>query len=160
MSAQRFVFIRRCEAGAGKNELAPPTPELKACLAGGNPLASAKLNAVTATYKSKPAFWRTLLSELQDNAVVFSQSVSPRETHGSLPLIVLSADNTYVDAPADVRKALEAARDRTQAQIVATSTRSERLLVNNTSHDIQLDQPEVVAKAVAKVLQQIGVANK
>jgi pimeloyl-ACP methyl ester carboxylesterase len=34
------------------------------------------------------------------------------------------------------------------------------LLVDNTSHDIQLDQPEVVAKAVIKVLQQTAVLDK
>lgn len=154
MNARRFAFIRQCEAGAEKNQLASPPPELKACLAGGNPLASAKLNSVTVAYKSKPVFWRTLLSELEDNAAVFSQPVSPNEAHGAMPLIVLAAANTYADAPAGVRKALEAARDKTQTQIVATSTHGERWLVSNSSHDIQLDQPAVVAEAVTKVLQQ------
>jgi pimeloyl-ACP methyl ester carboxylesterase len=156
MNARRFDFIRQCEAGAEKHALASPPPELRDCVAGGNPLAGDKVNAAIAGYKSRPAFWRTLLSELQDNVAVFGQPVSPDEKHGSLPLIVLTAANTYADAPRQVRKSLEAARDRTQAKIVATSTRGERLLVDNASHDIQLDQPEVVAKAVAKVLQQIG----
>jgi pimeloyl-ACP methyl ester carboxylesterase len=127
---------------------------------GPNPLVSAKLNAAILARKSKPAFWRTLLSELQDNAGVFSKPVSPKEAHGSVPLIVLTAANTYADAPDSVRKALEAARDKTQIQIVATSTRGERLLVDNTSHDIQLDRPEVVAKAVTKLLQQTTALDK
>jgi pimeloyl-ACP methyl ester carboxylesterase len=158
MNAQRFDFIRQCEAGAEKHALASPPPELKDCVAGGNPLASDKVNAATADYKSRPAFWRTLLSELQDNVMVFGQPVSPDEKHGSLPLIVLTAANTYADAPGEVRKSLEAARERTQAKIVATSTRGERLLVDNASHDIQLDRPEVVAKAVTSVLRQVGTA--
>ncbi|HUW54980.1 MAG TPA: alpha/beta hydrolase [Rhodanobacter sp.] len=156
MNARRFDFIRRCEAGAEKQALASPPPELRHCVAGGNPLASDKVNAATAYYKSRPAFWRTLLSELQDNVVVFGQPVSPDEKHGSLPLIVLTAANTYADAPRKVRKSLEAARDKTQAKIVATSTRGERLRVDNSSHDIQLDRPEVVAAAVRKVLRQTG----
>jgi pimeloyl-ACP methyl ester carboxylesterase len=159
MNARRFDFIRQCEAGAEKHALASPPPELRNCVAGGNPLASDKVNAATADYKSKPAFWRTLLSELQDNVVVFGQPVSPDEKHGSLPLIVLTAANTYADAPKEVRKSLEAARDQTQAKIVATSARGERLLVDNASHDIQLDQPQVVAKAVTKMLRQIEAAS-
>jgi len=159
LNAQRFALIQRCEASAEKGELVS-SAALKACGVSPNPLASEKLNAVILANKSKPAFWHTLLSELQNNAVVFSKPVSPKETHGSMPLIVLTAANTYAGAPSDVRKALEAARDKTQTQIVATSTQGERVLVDNTSHDIQLDQPEVVAKAVTKVLQQAAVADK
>ncbi len=159
MNARRFDFIRQCEAGAEKHALASPPPELKDCVAGGNPLASDKVNAVTADYKSRPAFWRTLLSELQNNVVVFGQPVSPDEKHGALPLIVLTAADTYADAPKELRKSLEAARDQTQAKIVATSARGERLLVDHASHDIQLDQPAVVAKAVTRMLRQIGAAD-
>jgi pimeloyl-ACP methyl ester carboxylesterase len=159
MNARRFDFIRQCEAGAEKHALASPPPELRDCVAGGNPLASDKVNAAIADYKSRPAFWRTLLSELQDNVAVFAQPVSPDEKHGSLPMIVLTAAHTYADAPQEVRRSLEAARDRTQAKIIATSTRGERLLVDDASHDVQLDQPGVVAKAVLKVLQQAGAAS-
>ncbi|WP_254427249.1 alpha/beta hydrolase [Rhodanobacter sp. C01] len=159
MNARRFDFIRQCEAGAEKHALASPPPELRSCVAGGNPLASDKVNAATADYKSKPAFWRTLLSELQDNDVAFGQPVSPDEKHGSLPLVVLTAANTYAEAPQAVRKSLEAARNLTQAKIVATSTRGERLSVDNTSHDIQLDQPQMVAEAVIKVLHQTGTVT-
>ncbi len=155
MNPQRFDFIRQCEIAAEKHVLASPPPQLKDCVAGSNPLASDKVNAVVASYKSKPAFWRTLLSELQDNVVVFGESVSPAEKHGSLPLIVLTAAETYADAPSDARKSLEAARDQTHEKIVATSTRGERQVVANSSHEIQLDQPEVVAKAVTKVLQEM-----
>lgn len=156
MNAQRFDFIRRCESGAEKGVLTSPPPELKNCVAGDNPLASDKVNAATASYKIRPAFWRTLLSELQDNAVVFGQAVAPTEKHGSLPLIVLTATATYADAPPDVRKHLEAARDQTQAKIAATSTRGERRVVDDASHDIQLDQPQAVATAVTQVLREMG----
>lgn len=155
MNPQRFDFIRQCEMAAEKHALASPSPQLKDCVAGSNPLASDKVNAAVASYKTKPAFWRTLLSELQDNVVVFGESVSPDEKHGSLPLIVLTAAETYADAPHDVRESLEAARDQTQAKIVATSTRGERQVVANSSHDMQLDQPEVVAKAATKVLKEM-----
>lgn len=160
MNARRFDFIRQCEAGAEKHQLTSPPDELKACVAKPNTLASDKVNAAISAYKYQPAFWRTLLSELQDNAVIYSKPVSPSESLGALPLIVLSAANAQADAPADIRKALEAATNRTHTQIAATSIHGERLVVANTSHDIQLDQPEAVAKAVAQVLRETGGASK
>jgi pimeloyl-ACP methyl ester carboxylesterase len=154
MNEQRFAFIRQCEAGAEKQQLASPPPALQRCVGGGNPLASAKVNAAIAAYKYKPAFWRTLLSELEDNMAVYRQPVSPSETHGSTPMVVLTATDTYADAPADLRKTLDAARDKTQAQILATTTHGERVVIDHASHDIQLDQPEAVVNAVAVILKQ------
>lgn len=160
LSAQRFAFIRHCEAGAEKGGLPAAQGELSACVAAGSPLADATLFKAMNVYKTRPAFWRTLLSELDDNAVVFSRAVSPGEKHGSMPLIVLTAADTYADAPADVRKALEQARAATQAAIVASSTRGERWPVAGSSHDIQLDRPAVVAKAVRKVLRETDDASQ
>jgi len=154
MSEQRFAFIRQCEAGAERHQLASPPPGLERCVAGASPLASVKVNAATAAYKYKPAFWRTLMSELEDNLAVYRRPVSPKETHGSTPMIILSATDTYADAPADLRKTLDAARDKTQAQILATTTRGERIVVGHASHDIQLDQPKAVANAVTALLKQ------
>jgi len=153
MNEQRFAFIRECEAGAEKHQLASPPPALARCVAGSNPLADAKVNAAIVSYKYKPAFWRTLRSELEDNAAVYGQPVSPKETLGTLPVIVLTASDTYADAPADLRKKLEAARDKTQAKILATTTHGEHVMVDHASHDIQLDRPEVVANAVTALLK-------
>ncbi len=156
MNARRFDFIRQCLAGAEKHQLASPPAELQQCMGAPHPLASDKVNAAIAAYKYKPAFWRTLLSELQDNAVVFSKPVSPAETLGQLPLIVLAASDAQADAPAEVRRALEAATDKTQTRIASTSSRGERQMVARSSHDMQLDQPEAIARAVAKVLKKPG----
>lgn len=100
--------------------------------------------------------WHTVLSVLQNNVEVFKQPVSKQETHGSTPLIVLSAANTYADALPRDRKGLEEARAHTQAQIAATSSRSTMVHVPDTSHDIQIDQPDAVAKAV---MQALGMAQ-
>ena len=153
LSVQRFAFLHRCGAAAEKHELPSSDPELSHCLGEADPLASAKLNAVDLDHESKPAFWHTISSVLQDNAQVFKQPVPARETHGSTPLIVLSAANTYADALPRDRKGLEEARAHTQAQIVATSSRGTLVHVPNTSHDIQIDQPESVAKAVEQAMR-------
>jgi pimeloyl-ACP methyl ester carboxylesterase len=153
MSAQRFAFLERCEAAAEKGKLTSGDPELHDCLGTPNPLASDKVNAVQLAQMSTPAFWHTLLSVLHDNSELFKQPVSDQETHGSTPLIVLSADNTYADALPRDRKGLEQARARTQQRIAATSSRGTLVLVANTSHEIQTDQPVAVAKAVEQALQ-------
>ncbi|GLQ89148.1 alpha/beta hydrolase [Dyella flagellata] len=156
LSVQRFAFLRQCEAAAEKHKLPSTDPELSQCLGQADPLASAKLNAVNLALMSKPAYWRTVLSVLQNNVEVFKQPVSKQETHGSTPLIVLSAANTYADALPRDRKGLEEARARTQAQIVATSSRGTLVHVPDTSHDIQIDQPDAVVKAV---MQAAGMAQ-
>ena len=156
LSVQRFAFLRRCKAAAEKHELPSADPELSQCLGGADPLASAKLNAVNLALMSKPAYWHTVLSVLKNNVEVFKQPVSKQETHGSTPLIVLSAANTYADALPRDRKGLEEARAHTQAQIAATSSRGTMVHVPDTSHDIQIDQPDAVAKAV---MQALGMAQ-
>lgn len=160
MAAHRFAFIDQCTEGAKKNQLVSPPPALKSCVAAGNAQASEEVNDAIAAYKRKPAFWQTLSSELHDNVTVFSQPVAPAPSLGTLPMIVLSASGTYADAPADVRPSLELAKEKTQSAIAATSTRSSRMAVDNTSHDIQLDRPEAVAKAVSEVNQMTSGERK
>ena len=160
LSIQRFAFLHQCEAAAEKHELPSTAPELSQCLGEPDPHASAKLNAVNLALMSKPAYWHTVLSVLQNNVQVFKPPVSKQETHGSTPLIVLSAANTYADALPRDRKGLEEARAHTQAQIVATSSRGALVYVADTSHDIQIDQPGAVVKAVRQALGMVQHASK
>ena len=155
LSVQRFAFLRRCEAAAEKHELPSTDAELSQCLGEADPHASAKLNAVNLALMSKPAYWHTVQSVLQNNPAVFKPPVSKQETHGSTPLIVLSAASTYADALPRDRKGLEEARAHTQAQIAATSSRGMLVHVADTSHDIQTDQPDAVAKAVMQALGMV-----
>ncbi len=157
---QRFAFIHRCVAAAEKHELPSTDPELSHCLGGADPRASARLNAVNLALKSKPAYWHTVLSVLQTNVEAFKQPVSKQKTHGSTPLIVLFAANTYADALPRDRKGLEAARAHTQAQIVATSSRGTLVHVADSSHDIEIDQPGAVVKAVGQALKMMQDAAK
>lgn len=152
LSLQRFAFLRRCRAAAERHQLPSATPTLRHCLGHPDPLAGAHLQAVERAHRATPTFWRTVVSELHDNTAVFQQPVSAQESHGSMPLIVLSASGTYADALRGDRKGLEAARDQTQARIVATSSRGRLVRVAHTSHDIQLDRPRVVVEAVQRAL--------
>lgn len=160
LSVQRFAFLRQCEAAAEKHELTSTNKELSQCLGEPDPHASAKLNAANLALMSKPAYWHTVLSVLQDNVQVCKQPVSKQETHGATPLIVLSAANTYADALPRDRKGLEEARAHTQAQIVATSSRGTLVHVADSSHEIEIDQPGAVVKAVMQSLGMMQHAPK
>lgn len=151
---QRDAFIAGCEQGAERGLLAKPSPALARCLGGPAPWESPAVVAANHARKLRPAFWHTLRSELAQNVQVFAQPVPAGESHGDMPLVVLQAAGTYADAPADTRKLLEAARDATQQRIVATSTRGELRKVADTSHDIELDQPQVVVDAVTRMLKE------
>ena len=159
LNRQRDAFIANCEQSAEHGELAKPSPALAQCVGGPEPWQSAAVAAADRARELRPVFWRTLRSELAQNVSVFAQPVPGNESHGDMPLVVLQAAGTYADAPADVRRRLEAARDATQRRIVATSTRGELRKVSGTSHDIELDRPRAVADAVAQVLGQLAPAR-
>lgn len=156
MNTKRLEFVRQCGQAAEQGKLATPAPALSACVAASNPLASTAVNDAARANKLKPAFWHALLSELESNTVVFAKPVPASESLGAIPLRVLTAADTYADVPPSDRKALETARDRTQERIAASSTRGQRQQVAQSSHDVQLDQPEVVAKAVLQVAAEVA----
>ena len=160
LSVQRFAFLRQCAAAAEKHALPSTDKDLSQCLGEADPNASAKVNAANLALMSKPAYWHTVLSVLQNNAAVFKPPVSKQETHGSTPLIVLSAANTYADALPRDRKGLEEAKARTQAQIVAMSSGGALVHVADSSHDIEIDQPEAVAKAVVRAIGEAQRTSK
>lgn len=154
-TAQGLAYYRTCEQGAEKHQLdASPPPELQRCLRGPNPRYSDALNAAQHAYKAHPAFWRTLISMHETSNGLYKQPVSPRESHGTIPLIVLQPDAPFDDAASEDRKALEAARQKTQQAIAATSTRGEIVAVAHSSHDVQFDQPGAVVEAIRRALSE------
>lgn len=159
LTTQRDAFIGRCEQAAEHGDLAKPSPELAQCIGGAPPWESEAVAAVNHARKLHPAFWHTLRSELAQNAGVFALAVPASESHGDMPLVVLKAEGTYADAPANVRKQLEAARDATQRRIVETSSRGLLRTVAESSHDIELDHPRAVVDAVMQVLKELAPAR-
>jgi pimeloyl-ACP methyl ester carboxylesterase len=154
-----IAAMKKCETGAEKNQLDKPPAELAKCLRGPNPEYSATLNAAQHAIKLRPSFWRTLISVYETNSL-YDEQVSSKENHGALPLLVLTPDSPFEDAPPEARKALGDEREKTQKLILATSTRSERILVAHSSHDVQLDQPEAVVDAIRKAARLGGDAPK
>jgi pimeloyl-ACP methyl ester carboxylesterase len=152
MTAQRDQFLDRCEQGALASSLAAPPPELQACLRAAPLWMSERVAASVAAYKQRPAYWRTLRSELTENAAIFGSTVSPEESHGATPVVVLAAGNADASVPEGIRKGMQAARAATRDAIVASSRQGRLQHIPDSSHDMQLDQPQAIADAVATLL--------
>jgi pimeloyl-ACP methyl ester carboxylesterase len=151
-----IAFAKMCGKAASAGELAKPTGDAANCIRPPDPRYPDALNAAIHAQKDKPPFWHTLISEFETNMKIFEEPVSPKESHGATPLIVLVADGSFADAPPDGKNAMEAAQQKTNQLILATSTRSERRLVAHSSHDIEFDQPDAIAKAIEDIIEQAG----
>lgn len=147
---QREVLLTACltEAIAG-NPVASPAA---GCVHAPPPWMGERVSASVQANKSRPGYWRTLRSELSENQSVFRYPVSPEESYGDIPLVLLRADDSITGVPDDVRIALESAREQTHQRIIAASTQGKFVEVQDSTHDIQLDQPEAVSSAVLEIL--------
>jgi pimeloyl-ACP methyl ester carboxylesterase len=156
--ANALAFISRCTLAAEQDALDPPAAELAQCLRGPDPRYSERLNEAIRRNKLRPAFWYTLGSTMQENGVLFEQAISADANLGNLPVYLLSTANPYAQAePAD-RAVLEAAHQRTHEQIAALSTQTRRISVAQASHDLHVDQPEIVIAAITEALEQARAA--
>ncbi|MFZ5858489.1 MAG: alpha/beta fold hydrolase [Chloroflexota bacterium] len=108
---------------------------------------------------SHPAYFDATLGELQALTETTDQL---RATHtlGDLPLIVLTAESTLdaaalqsIGMPADFdTNQIQQVWLELQAELAALSTNSEHIVVKDSAHAIQLDQPQAVIDAIRKVV--------
>jgi pimeloyl-ACP methyl ester carboxylesterase len=155
--ANVIAFAKMCEKAASAGELANPKGDAAKCIRPPDPGYPDALNTAIHAQKQKPPFWHTLISEFETNMTIFEEPVSPRESHGATPLIVLVADGSFADAPPDGKSAMEAAQQKTNRLILATSTRSERRVIDHSSHEMELDRPDAIVTAVADAIREAGV---
>jgi pimeloyl-ACP methyl ester carboxylesterase len=148
MVAQREAFLGHCEAAA----VAGDVETLKQCLRAAPPWMGERVASAMIRNKSQPSYWRTLRSELTHNNAVFAAPVPEDESYGSIPLVLLRPADQDDGVPTDVREIIVAARHQTHSRILAASTHSAEVVVQNTSHDIQLDQPNAVITAVQRMI--------
>lgn len=150
MVAQRNEFLDQCEAAATAGDDETLTQK---CLRAPPPWMSKEVAMAMVANKSRPAYWRTLRSELASAATMYAIPVPADEHLGSLPLVLLSAESIDEDVPEPVRDATAAALRETRERILASSTRNTHVVVDS-SHDIQLDRPEAIVSAVHTLLAQ------
>lgn len=155
MAPRMLAMYRACEQGArdGRLGAARPPADLRNCLRPPNPDYSDKLNAAIRAWRSRPAFWETIITGSQDRLSLYGSAVAKSERHDGKPVIVLSAERPYAGAPADDLKALTAAREQTHLALIATSRHAKRVTIADSSHDIPNDQPAAPAIAVFEAMQ-------
>jgi pimeloyl-ACP methyl ester carboxylesterase len=106
------------------------------------------------TYLS-PDHWESLKSEIDSfglgrDEIDSLQEDRARRSFGDMPVIVLTAGAAVGD------KEWKAGHDR----LAARSTRGESLVVPNSGHFIQRDQPQAVVEAVRKVVDEARSAKR
>lgn len=157
MVEQRGAILDRCEAAAKAGDNATLT---QTCLRAPPPWMGPEVAAAMARNKAQPAYWQMLRSELASSAEAFAAPVPEGESYGAIPLVLLSAPGDDGEVPQAVRDVTAAALRETRARILAASTRSTHVEVADSSHDIQLDQPEAVVSAISPLLASTAAESE
>jgi len=104
--------------------------------------------------------WHTAAEAVAELKSFPAESAAQTAASGSLgdiPLVVLSHDpNKRLGSfPAGVAKPANEAWETMQEELVHLSTRGTQVIATGSSHDIQLDRPEVVIGGIRNVVQQV-----
>lgn len=108
------------------------------------------------------ALYDASISEMHEIPADTSWLIAHRRSFGSRPLVVLTAQNRHYDnaeTPPAIHKqhmADEREHALTRARLLPLSTNAEQVLVPNSSHYIQLDQPQIVIDAILGELPKHG----
>jgi len=133
----------RCLAAADRGALPSKDPSLAACSGGSTSLARSRDS------------WLTQISELDTLWGATSDEVaSGRSTYGDIPMIVLTADGTFSDAPDPPRGNLNLLWLGLHQQIASLSARGSSRLIAHSSHMMIFDRPDAIIQAVQEVVSQ------
>lgn len=157
--ALRDAFLAKCLQAAEHGTPATPASLPEGCVRGPLPWASERVDASIRANKQGPGYWRTLRSELEQNEKIFSAPAPQGNVHGSLLLVVLAATDAAKTAPEEMREGLTAARSDTYERLAAGSSAGKFVAVTESSHDVQMDQPQAVVDAVAAVVRTVRAAE-
>lgn len=163
-NADLVAFAQHCLELAKSGALARPSNQASLCL--DNPHNPDPLiHRMLMHLEVKPGFFEAYLSEFQSTFVMKDgATVNDREVplsdgmFGSMPLIVLTASQhraSWPDfTPEDQKKYFDYWK-RSHDKLATLSKNGQSLLVENSGHFIQKDQPAVVIKYVEQVVKQV-----
>ena len=155
-----------CAALARTGALADPARQQQAgCSLVGDPAAlGPALREALQSFQARASLWDTLVSE-GENFWATQPGVQPTDTReveaarrglgrwplGALPLFILQAGEAS-GLPPEVRHAFFRLRTELLGGLAAQSRRGVRVVVPGSGHDIQLEQPQAVVRAVELVV--------
>ena len=143
----------RCLAAATAGTLPSDDPALKACVQAPGP--DAAVNAAHAAQARKPGHWIDQISELDTLWTSTSDEVAKVAGFGDIPLIVLTAGDTYASAPPAARVAVDEVWSGGHREIAALSSRGREERVDHASHMMMLDRPDAIIGAVLEVARSV-----
>lgn len=103
---------------------------------------------------TRVALYDASISEMREMPTDTTWLIAHRHSFGDRPLMILTAQNHHSDnaktPPAVHKKHMAEEREhaRTQARLLSLSTDSKQVLVPDSGHYIQLDQPQIVIDAI------------
>jgi len=101
--------------------------------------------------------------EEQDQIIILAKEANKITSFGDIPLYVLSASDRdnydHLISDEKMRTELVDALAKMQKDLLKLSTKSEQILVSNSSHYINEDQPEVIIEAVKKMITKTKLSK-
>lgn len=151
----RFGILRLIGSSSKGAELAPPQvaklPE--------------EIRPVYMTMISHPSYFDTTLAELRTLPEITAE-VRATGTLGDTPLLILTADSVDQAAVQSIglgedfpAEQLQQAFNEMQNEFEALSTRSRHIIVKDSTHGINLDQPQAVIDAILDMVTLIGMES-
>jgi pimeloyl-ACP methyl ester carboxylesterase len=156
LNVMAAAMYRRCGEAAAAGKLKRDNPEYADCFALGYPDLSEPLTNAYKNMRLAPGLWQAWESEM---ASFGSESVpqmrAVRRPLGDIPLIVLTAKNIQmgpVKLPDDMDTKLRTIWFALHADLASLSTKGDRRMIES-GHNIQVEHPQLVADAIAEVVQ-------
>lgn len=144
-----------CLQAAEAGQLPSATPELARCVPQPRADLPPAVNRSRAAEAMRPSGWRTRISELETLwSATSDQLDAGRQSYDDLPLIVLTADGTYSSAPEEYRAPLAELWSQLHRELAARSTKGINRQINDSSHMMMTDKPDVVGAAIREIARQ------
>jgi pimeloyl-ACP methyl ester carboxylesterase len=83
-----------------------------------------------------------------------SEQARHKRWEGDIPLIVLTRDSSKAPSESEMSRRMQALRKELQADLVKRSKLGEQRVIPGAGHDIQLDNPAAVVKAIRDIVER------
>ena len=138
----------RCLAAAEKHDLPSLNPFLASCVPDRKP--------ETLKWALNPVIWRTQLSEADTMFNATSDEADAgRFYYGDMPLIVLTAGDSYAYLPEPARKAVTDFWNKLHDEIAARAMHGENRAVPHSTHMMMFDRPDAITGAVLEMVKRL-----
>jgi pimeloyl-ACP methyl ester carboxylesterase len=135
----------KCLAAAEKGRLPSLDPMLASCVPDRSPATLKKALSI--------ANWRTQLSEADTMWTATSDEADAgRYYYGDMPLIVLTAEDSYASLPAPARQAVSDFWRKLHDEIAARAMHGGNRVIGRSSHMMMFDRPDAIIDAVKEVV--------